>query len=88
MNTEVARDKTDRKDATFLCSWPAQQRGMELPDSDGGELMFLIKAISRYSLMAQWQKNLLAKAEDTGSIPGLGRFHVPQSAAKPLLHNY
>ena len=41
-----------------------QQRGMELPDSDGGELMFLIKATSRSSLMAQWQKNLLAKAGD------------------------
>ena len=24
-------------------------------------------------------KNLLANAEDTGLIPGLGRFHIPQS---------
>ena len=24
-------------------------------------------------------RNLFAHAEDTGSIPGLGRFHLPQS---------
>ena len=61
---------------------------MELPDSDGAELMLLIKATSRSSLMAQWQKNLLAKAGDTGSILGLGRSHRPQSAVKPLHHTY
>ena len=31
-------------------------------------------------------KNLPASAGDTGSIPVLGRFHVPQGA-KPVHHN-
>ena len=32
-------------------------------------------------------KNLPATAGETGSIPGLGRFHVPL-AAKPLCHKH
>ena len=32
-------------------------------------------------------KNLPVNAEDTGSIPGLGRFHMLQ-ATKPMHHNY
>ena len=32
-------------------------------------------------------KNLLVHAADMGSIPGLGRFHLPQGN-KPVCHNY
>ena len=31
------------------------------------------------SMVAQWIKNLPASAGDTGSIPGPGRFHMPQN---------
>ena len=31
------------------------------------------------SLVAQWIKNPPANAGDTGSIPGPGRFHMPQN---------
>ena len=33
-------------------------------------------------------KNLSANARDTGSIPGLGRFHTPPIPTKPIRHNY
>ena len=32
-------------------------------------------------------KNLLANARVTGSIPGLGRFHI-HGTTKPMCHNY
>ena len=32
-------------------------------------------------------KNLPASAEDTGSIPGLGRFHMPQGS-EATCHEY
>ena len=32
-------------------------------------------------------KNLPANAEDTSSVPGMGRFHVFQ-ATKPMCHNH
>ena len=31
------------------------------------------------SLVVQWIKNPPANAGDTGSVPGPGRFHMPQS---------
>ena len=39
------------------------------------------KSYSRTLLLAQWimDKNLPADAGDTGSIPGLGRFHMLRS---------
>ena len=33
-------------------------------------------------------KNPPAKAGDTGSIPGLGRSHMPRGQLKPVRHNY
>ena len=33
-------------------------------------------------------KNLSANARDTGSTPGLGRFHTPPIPTKPIRHNY
>ena len=33
-------------------------------------------------------KNPTRDARDTGSIPGPGRFHTPQSPAKPVGRNY
>ena len=33
-------------------------------------------------------RSLPANARDTGMIPGLGGFHMPQGASKPMHHNY
>ena len=33
-------------------------------------------------------KNLPARVGDMGSIPGLGRFHMPWSNKAPIPHNY
>ena len=33
-------------------------------------------------------ESLPANAGDTGSIPALGRVHMPHGATKPVCHNY
>ena len=56
-------------------------------DSEASKGFQLIK--KQRSWLPWWSsvKNLLTSAEDTGSIPGLGRFHVLW-ATKPVCHNY
>ena len=42
----------------------------------------------RTSLEIQWLRVYTSNAEDMGSIPGPGRFHMPLWATKPPCHNY
>ena len=54
---------------------------------EGEEKQKWIEIISGASLVVQWLRIHLPNARDTGSSPGLGRSHMPQSnwARVPLL---